>query len=121
MMFQISSLLALLSATAVAQHFSTPHPIKGQPINSIPQIGIGTARLVGNTSEVIANAIENGFRHIDCAFWYSNQKDVGLGIKEGLRRTGLSRTDIWVTGKLYNEKYGNSPLAQDNIVRNRCL
>lgn len=57
-----------------------------------------------NTSEAVAQAIVNGFRHLDCAFVYGNQKDVGVGIKEGLKRTGLNRSDLWITSKLWNDK-----------------
>ncbi|KAF2396924.1 Aldo/keto reductase, partial [Trichodelitschia bisporula] len=73
----------------------------------IPAIGIGTWALRRNTSEVIAMAIQNGFRHIDAAWIYNNQRDVGLGIKEGLRRTGMKREDIWVTSKLWNDRHAD--------------
>jgi len=99
------SLTTLAVASLVAaQHTSPPTPAKGTEIKDIPILGIGTARISGNTSEVIASAIENGFRHIDCAFMYGNQKDIGVGIKEGLKRTGLSRKDLWITSKLGNDR-----------------
>jgi alcohol dehydrogenase (NADP+) len=92
------------SALAIGQIFTVPTPPKGTPLNAIPRIGLGTARLRDNTSEVIATAIVNGYRHIDAAYIYGNQKDVGLGIKEGLKRTGLSRKDLWITSKLWNDR-----------------
>ena len=98
------SLLALASTLAFAQETSAPTPPKGVQINAIPIIGLGTARVQGNTSEVIASAIENGYRHIDCAFAYGNQKEIGIGIKEGLKRTGLTRQDLWITSKLFNNR-----------------
>ena len=98
------AIAAYVAVLANAQHHSPPTPVKGTEINDIPIIGIGTARLTANASEVIATAIENGFRHIDCAFMYGNQKEVGLGIKEGLKRTGLSRKDLWITSKLGNDR-----------------
>src|ERR1700753_3369971 len=104
-MRQSIAIAAYLAVLATAQHHSPPTPPKGTEINDIPILGIGTARLSVNTSEVIASAIENGFRHIDCAFMYGNQKDVCLGIKEGLKRTGLSRKDLWITSKLGNDRY----------------
>jgi alcohol dehydrogenase (NADP+) len=103
-MHQTVSILLGLSALALSQLFTVPTPPKGTPLNAIPRIGLGTARLRGNTSEVIATAIVNGYRHIDGAYIYGNQKDVGLGIKEGLRRTGLSRQDLWITGKLWTDR-----------------
>jgi alcohol dehydrogenase (NADP+) len=102
-MIVLTPILALASLVA-AQKTSVPTPPKGTQINEIPQIGLGTARVTGNTSEVIASAIVNGFRHIDCAYMYGNQKEIGVGIKEGLKRTGLARSDLWITSKLANDK-----------------
>jgi alcohol dehydrogenase (NADP+) len=101
-MWKMISITALLSLASLVftQKTSVPTPPKGVQVNDIPQIGFGTARVTGNTSEVIARAIQNGFRHIDCAFVYGNQRDIGIGIKEGLKRTGLSRSDLWITSKL---------------------
>lgn len=96
----------LFTALAAAQtQFTVPTPEKVTILTAIPRIGIGTARLRGNTSEVIAQGIVNGVRHIDAAYIYGNQKDVGLGIKEGLKRANLSRSDIWVTSKLWNDRW----------------
>jgi len=53
----------------------------------------------------------NGFRHIDCAFMYNNQKEIGVGIKEGLKRTGLARSDLWITSKLGNDRHGREDFA----------
>jgi alcohol dehydrogenase (NADP+) len=91
-----------LSVLALGQQYTVPTPPKGVQPAAIPRIGMGTARMRVNTSEAIAKAIENGYRHFDCAFIYGNQKDVGIGIKEGLKRTGLSRQDLWITSKLWN-------------------
>jgi alcohol dehydrogenase (NADP+) len=102
-MISITALLSLASFVST-QKTSVPTPPKGVQVDEIPQIGFGTARISGNTSEVIATAIQNGFRHIDCAFMYGNQKDIGIGIKEGLKRTGLSRSDLWITSKLGNDR-----------------
>lgn len=35
---------------------------------------------------------------------YENQRAVGQGIKEGMRREGLKREDIWITSKLWSDK-----------------
>jgi alcohol dehydrogenase (NADP+) len=103
-MVEFLSFLGLLATIALAQESLPPTPVKGAPLSDIPIIGLGTARVTSNTSEVIAVAIENGFRHIDCAMAYGNQKAIGVGIKEGLRRTGLSRHDLWITSKHFNDR-----------------
>jgi alcohol dehydrogenase (NADP+) len=102
-------LLPLLGivAIAAAQQLAAITPTKGQPLNAIPQLGLGTFTLTvskANTTDVIAGAIEMGYRHIDAAAIYTNENWVGLGIAEGLRRTGLKREDIWVTTKLWNDR-----------------
>jgi alcohol dehydrogenase (NADP+) len=100
----ISSLVLFSPLLILAQEFSAPTPPKGTKVSSIPQLGLGTWYLSdNNTSEVIATAIENGYRHIDCAKIYGNQQEIGVGIKEGLRRTGLKREDLWITSKLWND------------------
>lgn len=49
----------------------------------------------------VAHAIKSGYRHIDCAYVYGNEKEVGEGIKEGLAATGIPRSDLFITTKLW--------------------
>jgi diketogulonate reductase-like aldo/keto reductase len=72
-----------------------------------PVIGFGTWNLresPSNTSNAVSSAIQSGYRQIDCAAAYGNEKDVGAGIRSGLEKAGLSRGDIWVTSKLWNDQ-----------------
>ena len=74
---------------------------------AIPHLGFGTWNLSPdnhNASEAVASAIGIGYRHIDCAAAYHNEKDVGRGIAEGLSQSKLEREDIWVTSKLWNDR-----------------
>jgi alcohol dehydrogenase (NADP+) len=103
-MAQLLSFLSVLATMVLAHETIPPTPVNGTLLTTFPMIGLGTARVTGNTSEVIAVAIENGFRHIDCAMAYGNQKAIGVGIKEGLRRTGLTRQDLWITSKHFNDR-----------------
>jgi diketogulonate reductase-like aldo/keto reductase len=79
-------------------------PPKGTPLNGPPRLGLGTWYMRGNTSESVASAIQLGYRHIDCAKIYGNQAAVGRGIAQGIKRAGISRSDIWVTSKLWNSE-----------------
>ena len=69
----------------------------------IPLLGFGTWNLAKhNASDAVSAAIQIGYRHIDCAEAYGNEKEVGEGIRDGLNKTGLFRKDLWITSKLWN-------------------
>ena len=72
--------------------------------HTMPQIGLGTASLNDDTvAPVIVTAIEAGYRHIDTAFRYGNQRGVGKGIRD----SGIAREELFVTTKLDGEFQGN--------------
>lgn len=101
----IFSLLATLTfGTINAEH--QQHPLTLQSNLKIPLIGFGTWNLEAsdNATAAVSLAIQYGYRHIDCAEAYGNEKEVGKGIAEGLKKTGLTRADIWVTSKLFNSE-----------------
>jgi len=71
---------------------------------TMPQIGLGTASLNDDkVAPVIVTAIEAGYRHIDTAYRYGNQRGVGKGI----RQSGIHRQELFVTTKLDGEFQGN--------------
>ena len=72
--------------------------------DAIPLLGFGTWRLTENTSEAVSWAIQEGYTHIDCAAAYGNEKEVGHGIRDGLDKTGLTRDDLFITSKLWNDQ-----------------
>ena len=81
-------------------------PIAAAP-STIPSLGFGTWNLKissANTSAAVSAALQAGYRHLDCAAIYGNERDVGQGIKDGLQETGLKREDIWITSKLWNDQ-----------------
>ena len=67
--------------------------------NAIPQLGFGVFQIEPkDTAEAVSNALEVGYRHIDTAEMYGNEKEVG----EGIRASGFDRGDVFVTSKLNN-------------------
>jgi 2,5-diketo-D-gluconate reductase A len=71
--------------------------------HKIPQLGIGTWPL--NDDEVagaVVSAVDIGYRHIDTAVKYGNEAGVG----EGIRRSGIDRSELFVTTKLDGEFQG---------------
>ena len=64
----------------------------------IPAIGFGTSQL-GDCTDVVAKALELGYRHIDTAWKYGSEKGVGKGIKA----SGVPREEIFLTTKVSHE------------------
>src|SRR3954466_4932273 len=65
---------------------------------AIPAIGFGTSQL-GDCGDVVANALELGYRHIDTAWKYGSEKGVGIGI----RQSGVPRSEIFLVTKVSHE------------------
>lgn len=70
----------------------------------MPQFGIGTFTLPDNetTVELLVQALKRGYRHIDTAHAYRNERSVGKAIRE----SGIPRKEIWLTSKLWPNEYG---------------
>ncbi|MGY1606190.1 MULTISPECIES: aldo/keto reductase [unclassified Geodermatophilus] len=65
----------------------------------IPQLGFGVFQIEPeNTVEAVRNALEVGYRHIDTAEMYGNEKEVGQAVRE----SGIDRSEVFVTSKLNN-------------------
>jgi len=65
----------------------------------IPQLGFGVFQIKpAETVEATVAALEVGYRHIDTAEMYGNEKEVG----EAVRRSGIPREEVFVTSKLNN-------------------
>ncbi|OUM64369.1 hypothetical protein PIROE2DRAFT_66216 [Piromyces sp. E2] len=74
----------------------------------MPVIGLGTylcEPMPGKVTAAVKKAITVGYRHIDAALYYLNEDEVGKGIQEGLKETGIKREDIFVTTKLWNHHH----------------
>lgn len=65
----------------------------------IPVIGLGVFQSGEDTANAVRVAIESGYRHIDTAKFYFNEKEVAKGIKE----SGIGRKEIFITTKIWND------------------
>ena len=75
----------------------------------IPVIGFGTWKLKDDTAhECVSKAIEAGYRMIDTAQAYENEKAVGRGIKDAQ----LPREDLWVTTKVWMSEFKDGDLQE---------
>ena len=69
---------------------------------AIPALGFGTFRVPGpDTERMVSHVLANGYRHVDTAQIYGNEAEVG----EGIRRSCVARTDIFLTTKVWVENY----------------
>lgn len=67
----------------------------------IPQLGLGTFLMRGETCEqIVAEALAVGYRHIDTAMVYQNEEEVGRAIAH----SGIAREDLFITTKLANSE-----------------
>src|SRR5215813_4939554 len=85
----------------------------------IPVIGLGTWDLRGRAcARIVEQALRQGYRHIDTAEMYENEREVG----EGLRASGVKRSDVFVTTKVWPTHFAPRDLersAKDSLVRLR--
>lgn len=78
----------------------------------LPAIGLGTfgSDHVSNreVARAVRAAIDIGYRHIDCAAVYGNERDVGEALYEALAVDAVSREELWVTSKLWNDRHSEN-------------
>jgi 2,5-diketo-D-gluconate reductase A len=75
----------------------------------IPQLGFGVFQIPpSETVKATATALEVGYRHIDTAQMYGNEREVGIAVRE----SGIPRGEVFVTSKLNNNR-----LERDDILR----
>jgi 2,5-diketo-D-gluconate reductase A len=71
--------------------------------NAIPQVGLGVWQTPPeDTERAVATALKAGYRHIDTAAAYGNEREVGRGVT----RSGLPREDVYLVTKLWNADHG---------------
>jgi diketogulonate reductase-like aldo/keto reductase len=69
---------------------------------NVPAVGLGTFQADGGDAKrAVKLALQLGYRHIDCANGYGNEKEVG----EALRESGIPRKELFITSKLYISPY----------------
>lgn len=83
----------LITGSFISMKYLTLNNVK------VPALGLGTYRSTGpRSADVIRMAIEEyGYRHIDTAQFYENEREVG----EGIRRSGVPREDIFLVTKVW--------------------
>lgn len=87
----------------------------------IPVVGLGTFGSDRYGPDAVAAAVVEaasiGYRHFDCAAVYGNEREVGAA----LARTALPREDLWITGKLWNDRHEDPEAACEASLRDLGL
>jgi diketogulonate reductase-like aldo/keto reductase len=85
--------------------------------NSIPLLGLGTYKMDDKNEayEAVRHALDTGYRHIDTASMYRNEKEVGRAVRD----SGIPREEIFVTTKVWNtdQGFGRTVHAFDESFR----
>lgn len=83
--------------------------------DKIPAVGLGTRKCQQpeDVREAVKTAVLRGYRHIDTAQSYCNEHEVSQGIKD----SGVSRNDIWITTKLDNAWHSRVDEAIDRSLK----
>ena len=104
----LSIIMVFLMGTTTIN--ATEKEVNGQPyvqLNNgqwMPRFGIGTYNVPGDSvaEDAVAYALKCGYRHIDTAHAYHVERGVGKAVKE----SGIPRSEIWITSKLWPSEYG---------------
>lgn len=88
------------------------------PDVEIPLLGFGTYLIPdAETADAVEAALAAGYRHVDTAETYQNERGVGDGLRRGMASNGLTRTDVFVKTKLWPGAAGRSFKSVGKVVQ----
>lgn len=74
--------------------------------DELPMLGLGTWKSApGDVYDAVKFALQTGYRHLDCAAIYGNEAEVGQALADSIADGVVSRDDVWVTSKLWNDAH----------------
>lgn len=81
--------------------------------HSIPLLGFGTWQLEGDDARrMTREALRIGYRHVDTAWIYKNEKEVGDGIRDAIEAGHVARDDLWLTTKIWVAHFEHDALLR---------
>ncbi len=98
---------------SIAKNSIDPNAVPKRKLNNgaeIPAVGLGTFGSdrfsADDIAEAVKGAVANGYRHIDCASVYGNEKEIGEALSE-IIQGGIKREELWITSKVWNDMHDN--------------
>ena len=80
--------------------------------DEMPVVGLGTWKSnAGEVYKAVKIAIKQGYRHIDCASAYKNEKEIGQAIADCIADGIIHRSELWITSKLWSNSH-----AKDDVI-----
>jgi alcohol dehydrogenase (NADP+) len=74
--------------------------------DEMPTLGLGTWKSKpGEVYNAIREAIKIGYRHIDCAYIYMNEAEIGQAFSDAFQAGDVKREELWITSKLWNNAH----------------
>lgn len=89
--------------------------------DEMPMVGLGTFGSdnyeAGQIAASVKEAIKRGYRHIDCAAVYGNEKEIGDVLKELFAEGVVKREELWITSKVWNDMHDHVEEACQESLR----
>ncbi|CAE8635886.1 unnamed protein product, partial [Polarella glacialis] len=115
--------LADIHSVAEAENVSTAR-IRLRDGQEMPALGLGTWKAPPNVvGDAVFAALSAGYRHIDAAHIYLNSVEVGAGLQRAVDAGLVTRSEVWVTSKLWMTDFAPSRVgpAVDTLLRDLGL
>lgn len=111
-------LIAMICSLSMAATYAQVPMVKLANGVEMPQFGIGTFNVPSNEicKDAVLTALRAGYRHIDTAHAYMDERGVGEAVNEFVAEGGCKREEIWVTSKIWPSEYAD-PTAIDRMLR----
>lgn len=105
---------------AVQPHFTLP--ATGA---RIPALGVGTFGSdhvsAAQMAEAVKTAVRLGYRHIDCASVYGNEREIGDALADLIAEGVVRRDELWITSKVWNDHHGDGDVLRSCMQSLRDL
>ena len=92
--------------------------------DQMPAIGLGTFGSDRYSADEVAVAVYQavlaGYRHIDCASVYGNEREIGVALRR-IFAEGIRRQELWITSKVWNNRHGDADASARESLRDLGL